>query len=276
MKKVLSLSLVLALSLAATGVALGQQQTLRVDGSTTVGPIGDGFVEVFRVSHPDVTITVSKTGSGDGIAALIDGRADIAMASREAKATEFEKAIANGVLMTTHLVALDGVAVALHPSNPVTGLTIEQIRQIYTGEVTNWNQLGGPDLPIVAFTRDTSSGTYETFELKVMNKQPMAGTVQAVASSPEMFNQIQSTQGAIGYVGVGFVQPGIKAIEVNGIPVNTRTIRSGRYPIARPLFFYTNAFPQMGTPAYDFVTFQFSEKGQEIVLAKGYVPVTEY
>ena len=265
----------LALVLASSAVAADSKVVI-MEGSTTVGPIADAYVEVFKKSHPDVTITVNKTGSGNGAAALVDGRCDIANMSRFMKGQEFKDAVAKGVMPVAHTVAMDGVCPIVHPSNPIKELTIDQLRNIYMGKVTNWKQLGGADQKIVVVSRDTSSGTYETFEKLVMNKQKMADSVQYVASNPEAHAKAKSTAGAIAYVGLGFVDKNIKALKVNGVAPSRRTIASGKYPISRPLFMFTNGYPKLGSVVHALVTFHLTPKGQDIIDAKGYVPVTDY
>jgi phosphate transport system substrate-binding protein len=251
-------------------------ETLQIEGSTTVGPIADAFAGYFKKVYPDLRITVNQTGSGDGAAALIDGRCDIADMSRFMKADEFAKAVSNGVLPVAHVVAMDGVCVVVHPSNPVAALTTAQIRDIYMGKVTNWNQVGGADMPIVVISRDSSSGTYETFESLVMSKQNMGPGVEYVNSNPQAQARVKTTRGAVGYVGLGFVDASVKAIRVDGIQPTRQTIASGTYPVARPLFMFTNGYPKLGSMVHKFCTFYLSEKGQELVEAKGFVPLTNY
>lgn len=255
--------------------ALGATK-LHIEGSTTVGPIADGFAEVFKDMYPDVTITANKSGSGTGAAALIDSRCDIATMSRFMKEQEFKDAIAKGVFPVAHVVAMDGVCVIVHPSNPVGALSTEQVRDIYLGKVKNWKQLGGPDVPIVAISRDTSSGTYETFESFIMKGQKMDSSVEYVSTNPQAFARVKNTAGAVGYVGFGFVQTGVKAVTLDGIKATKQTILSGKYPVSRPLFMFTNGYPVLGSMAHKFVTFHLTEKGQEVVEDKGFVAVTEY
>ena len=252
-----------------------QAETLQIDGSTTVGPIADAFAEYFKSVYPSLDITVKKTGSGDGAAALVDGRCDIATMSRFMKPDEFAKAVSNTVLPVAHVVAMDGVCVVVHPSNPVRDLTTAQVRDIYAGRVTNWRQVGGPSVPIVVISRDTSSGTYETFEKLVMNKQPMAASVEYVNANPQAQARVRTTPGAIGYVGLGFLE-GVKALEVDGVKPTRRTVSSGSYPVSRPLFMFTNGYPKLGSMVHKFVAFYLTERGQELVEAKGYVPLTDY
>jgi len=262
--------------LAAPQSALAAETELQLEGSTTVGPIADAFAEEFMRNHPDWRITVKKTGSGDGAAALVDGRCDIANMSRFMKEKEFKNAVDNGVFPVAHVVAMDGVSVVVHPSNPISELTTEQVRDIYKGKYTNWNQLGGPNLEIVPISRDTSSGTYETFHKLVMKKEKMAGGVEYVKSNPQAHSRVKTTQGAIAYVGLGFVDAYVKALELDGVMPSQKTIASGTYPVSRPLYMWTNGFPKLGSPTHAFVTFHLSERGQEIVEAKGFVPITNY
>ena len=260
---------------SVVGAAEEAKQTLQLDGSTTVGPIGDAFAEAFMKSQ-GCSITVKKTGSGDGVAALIDARCDIAMSSRFLKPEEFKKAVENGVYPVAHTVAMDGVCVVLHPSNPINELTTAQIADIYMGKITNWKDLGGPDMAIVAISRDTSSGTYEVFHEKVMNKKDMAASVEYVNANPQAHARVKTTAGAIGYVGLGFLDRNVKAIKVDGVAPTKRTIAQGTFPVSRPLFLFTNGYPKLGSLIHAFCIFYLSEEGQEIVEAKGFVPMTNY
>ena len=253
-----------------------KEAVLQIEGSTTVGPIADEFVEAFKRLHPQVSITVKKTGSGDGAAALIDGRCQIATMSRFMKVEEFRKAVERGVMPVAHAIAMDGVCVVVHPSNPVKGLTLEQARDIYAGRITNWKAVGGADMPIVVISRDTSSGTYETFNHIVMGKDRMFEKVEYVNSNPQAHSRVSTTQGAIGYVGLGFLDEKVKALAINGVSPSKKTIVTGTYAISRPLFLFTNGYPELGSAVHAFCTFYLTEKGQEIIEAKGFVPVTNY
>ena len=251
-------------------------EKLHIEGSTTVGPIADGFTEVFKDMYPDVTITVNKSGSGTGAAALMDGRCDIATMSRFMKEQEFKNAIAKNVFPVAHAVAMDGVCIVVHPSNPINALSSEQVRDIYLGKMINWKQLGGPDIPIVVISRDTSSGTYETFESFIMKGQKMAPSVEYVSTNPQAFARVEKTRGAISYVGYGFIQTGVKALTLDGVEPSRQTILNGKYPASRPLFMFTNGYPVLGSMTYKFVTFHLTEKGQEVIENKGFVALTDY
>jgi phosphate transport system substrate-binding protein len=255
-----------------TSSALAAEK-LQIDGSTTVGPIGDAFTEAFKNK---ASITVSKTGSGDGAAALVDGRCDIAMMSRFMKEAEFKTAVEKGIMPVAHAIAMDGVCVVVHPSNPVTELTSEQVKDIYMGKITNWKEVGGADIPIVVISRDTSSGTYETFHGLVMKNEKMADSVEYVNSNPQAHARVKSTVGAIGYVGLGFLDRNVKALKVDGVMPDRSTIAKGIYPVSRPLFLFTNGYPKLGSMIFQFCTFHLTEEGQEIIEDKGFVPVTAY
>jgi len=262
-----------ALVLATGAVTFGQTKIV-VDGSTTVGPLAKAFAEHFMSERPGVTVTVSESGSGNGAKSLINGTCDVADMSRFMKETEFKAAVEAGVFPVAHVIAMDGIAVIVHPSNPARDLTVEQVRDIYLGKITNWKEIGGPDKPIVVISRDTNSGTYECFEELVMNKQKMAATVEYVGSNGAMRQRVQSTPTAIGYAGLGFVDRTVKALSVNGVQPSRATVVSGVYPIARPLYMFTNGYPKLGSPLHAFITLHLTPKGQEIVEAIGFIPVT--
>lgn len=271
----LAFGLVLTLGQVTT---YGQMQENRIviDGSTTVGPIAKAFAEYYMRQNPGVNITVSESGSGNGAKSLLNKACDIADMSRFMKDTEFSAAAEAGIMPVAHVVALDGLALILHPSNPVRDLTVEQVRNIYLGQITNWRQVGGPNRPIIIVSRDTNSGTYETFGGLVMNKEKITQSAEYVGSNGAMRQRVQSTQSAIGYVGLGFVDRTVKAVSINGVEANNETIVSGVYPIARPLFMFTDGYPKLGSHLHRFVTLHLTERGQEIVESIGFVPITAY
>lgn len=272
MKKTI-LSMILMSAAALTALA---DEAIVIDGSTTVGPIAKAFAEYFMAANPNVNITVSESGSGNGAKSLVNNVCDVAAMSRPMKDKEFLAAAEKGIQPVAHVVALDGLPILVHPRNPIGALTIEQVRKIYTGEITNWNEIGGPDMEIVVITRDTNSGTYETFEKLVMDKQKITEKAEYVGSNGAIRQRVQSTPSAIGYAGLGFVDKTVKALNVNGVYPSAATVRTGEYPIARPLFMYTNGYPKLGSPVYQFVTLHLSEDGQEMVDEIGFIPVTSY
>jgi len=270
--------LALAPSLAPSAAASAEWggKSLVVEGSTTVGPIVKAFKERFRSKYPDVSVEVSESGSGNGAKSLINGTCDVATMSRFMKENEFRAAVthARPVFPVAHVVAIDGIAVVVHPSNPVRNLTLEQLRDIYLGKVNNWKEVGGPNVKIVKISRDTNSGTYECFEELVLSHAQIAADTEYVGSNGAVRQRVQSTPAAIGYVGLGFVDSTLKSLTVNGIAATRATAFAGTYPISRPLFLFTNGYPKLGTPLHAFVTFHLSREGEELIDELGFVPVT--
>jgi phosphate transport system substrate-binding protein len=273
MRKILGLC-VLVLGLSAT--SLFAQSEIRIDGSTTVGPIVDAFVEAFATKNPSLKFSVKKTGSGDGATALIEGRCEIATMSRFMKMDEYVKAVAAERMPVPFTICMDGVCLIVHPSNPIQNLSKEQVKKIYTGEFTNWQQLSGPNVPIIALSRETSSGTYEVFNELAIDKAKMGEKVEMSNSNPAIFTRVSTTQGAIGYVGLGFLKSEVKAVRYENVMPTKETIARGTYKSSRPLYLFTNGYPELGSPLMDFCNFFLTEAGHEIITAKGFVPLTEY
>jgi phosphate transport system substrate-binding protein len=266
------ISMTAAAALGAGTVVGGEKNAIVVDGSTTVGPIAKAFAEYYMGKHPEVNITVSESGSGNGAKSLINAACDVATMSRPMKNSELQAARDAGVLPTERVVAMDGIAVVVNPANSVAGLAIEKVRAVYAGRIRNWKELGGPDQPIVAVSRDTNSGTYETFESLVMKGEKMAASTEYVGSNGGIRQRVMSTPGAIGYVGLAFTE-GVKSLKVNGVEASSETVTDKTYPLARPLYLYTNGRPAPGTPLYDFVNLCGSPEGKKIVADTGFVPV---
>ncbi len=267
---------VLALIAAAGISSAPAQDQIVIDGSTTVGPIGKAFAEYFMQHHPGINVVVSESGSGNGARGIVNNSIDIGMMSRFMRETEFKACADNGVMPVAHVVALDGLPILVHPSNPVSDLTVEQVRKIYTGEIRNWRELGGPNMAIVFVSRDTNSGTYETFNNVVMQGETIHGSCEYVGSNGAVRQRVQTTPAAIGYAGLGFVDETVKALRINGVMPSEATVITGDYPVARALYMFTNKYPEMGTPLYRFMTLHLTPEGEEIVKSIGFVPVTQY
>ena len=276
MKKTIATTMTLiALGAAAfTSAPAMAEKNIVIDGSTTVGPIAKAFADYYK-EKTGIGATISESGSGNGVKSLINGACDIANMSRFMKDSEFKTCVEKGILPVAHVVAFDGLAVVVNPANKVGALTMAQLADIYTGKIRNWKELGGDDAEIVVISRDTNSGTYETFNELVLRKNPVVKGAEYVGSNGQAKTRVASTKNAIAYVGLGFADDSVKTLSVDGILPSPKTIVSGKYPIARPLFMFTNKYPKMGTPVYDFVTLHLSEEGREIVRDLGYVPVAE-
>ncbi len=262
-------------ALALCGAAAWAETKIVIDGSTTVGPISKAFADFYKEGHPNVNITISESGSGNGVKSLMNKACDIANMSRFMKDAEFKSCVDKGIRPVAHVVAFDGLAVIVNPKNPVKALSMQQISDIYTGKISNWKELGGEDAKIVIVSRDTNSGTYETFNELVLKKAPVAKDAEYVGSNGRARTRVNTTKNAIAYVGLGFADDSVKTLSVNGILPNAKSLSSGKYPIARPLFMFTDGYPKMGSDVYNFVTIHLSKEGREIVSDLGYIPVCE-
>jgi len=244
-----------------------------ITGSTTVLPIAQAVAEALADKYE---IEVSGGGSSVGAAALIDGTTDIADHSRPMKGKEYDKAIANGVYPFTFHVANDAIAVIVHPSNPINDLTLDQLKAIFTGEVTNWVQLDAnfPDsgAKIVPVGRDSASGTFETWEKLVMGGDDPAVSVAVLPANAAVADRVAQNPNAIGYVGLAYVTPNHKQLTVDSKVATMETALNYTYPIARPLFMSTNGFPGPGA-VLDVILFVLSDVGQQIVQEIGYAPI---
>jgi phosphate transport system substrate-binding protein len=242
-----------------------------IKGSTTVLPIAQAALEAYMKANPGVNISLSGGGSGEGIKALIDKTADIATSSREIKDKEIELAKSKGVNPVAHTVAIDALIPIVHPRNKVEGLTIDQLSQIYQGKITNWNEVGGEDLKIIVVSRDSSSGTFETWGHLVLNNAKVTPKAQLQASNGAVVQAVSKNRYAIGYIGMGYLNKSVKALNVNSIKASAKTALSKEYPIARPLYMYTNGQPE-GVVA-GFISYVLSPAGQKLVAKEGFVPL---
>jgi phosphate transport system substrate-binding protein len=252
-------------------IGFAYAEDLRIDGSTTVLPIAQKAAEVFMKKNPDVKVYVSGSGSGTGIKALIDGTTNIATSSREAKEKEIADGKAKGVTLTAHKIALDGIVPIVHPSMNMESISMEQLRDIYNGKIKTWKELGGSDRPISIVSRDTSSGTYEVWEEKILKGDKVRPDALLVASSGQAVQTVAENRYAIGYIGIGYIDKSIKALKVNSRAATDQSVRDGSWPIARPLFMYTNGKPA-GKIA-TFIDFMLSQEGQKIVNEVKYVSI---
>jgi phosphate transport system substrate-binding protein len=271
MKKLfrMTASVTAALVLCAATASAGN---LVIKGSTTVLPISQIAVEDYMKAHPDVNISLSGGGSSNGIKAIIDGSTDIANASRFIKDKEVALANQKGVYPVPFAVAYDSIIPIVHPSNNLTDITLAQLKDIYMGKITNFKEIGGPDLKIVICSRDTSSGTYETWEGKVMKKERVTPAAQMMASNGAVAQAVSSNKNAMGYIGIGYLNDTVKPLKVDGVEGTKESTLNGTFPISRPLFMFTNGWPTGDT--LNFVNYMLHpEKGQKAVEKSGYVPL---
>jgi phosphate transport system substrate-binding protein len=246
-------------------------QSIVIKGSTTVLPIAQAALEAYMKKNPGVQISLSGGGSGEGIKALLDKTTDIADSSREIKKEEIELAETRGVKPVAHVVAYDAIIPVVHPKNKVSNLSIDQLSQIYQGKITNWKEVGGADLKIVVISRDSSSGTFESWDHFVMKKAKVTPKAQMLASNGALVTAVAKNRYAIAYLGMGYVNKSVKAVQVNGVTASVKTALSKEYPFSRELYMYTN-----GEPTGDvakFIAFVKSDEGQKIVAKEGFVPL---
>ncbi len=275
MKKLLSILAALLCVSAAYG------QKLVIKGSDTLGAkLVPQAAEAFKTTHPDVTFEIAAEGSTTGIAAITDGTAQIGMSSRRAKPVEISAALAKGVTMKPTIVAYDGMAVIVNESNPVTELTLRQVEQIFTGDVTDWTAVGGNPGKFSIYTRNTSSGTYSDWKELAMKKRDYASSSQKMAGNEQIAAEVAKNPNGIGYVGLAYTHaPGIRVVGIVGkdkiavLPSN-QTVQAKTYPYARPTFFYTNGEPS-GLTA-EFVDFMLGAEGQALVQKVGFVPAVQH
>lgn len=249
-------------SFAATEIA--------INGSTTILPFAQSTAEAFMKLDPGVRISVSGGGSGNGAKALIDGMVQIAAMSREMKDEEIEQAKGKGINPVQNIVAVDCIVPITHKSNPVKNLTAAQLRDIYAGKITNWKEVGGPDKRIAVVGRDTSSGTYEVWEEKIMKKTPVTPRALIVASSGALVQTVAGNPLSIGYDSLGYVNPNqVKALSIDGVTGTPETARSKKIVTSRMLFMYTNGNPTGEVKKY--LDFLVSDDGQKYVAREGFV-----
>ncbi len=270
MKKILIPTIIMVLALIALP-AIAKKNTLTVSGSTTVLPIAQATAEAYMDKHPEVNISIRGGGSGVGIAALMNGTAQIASSSRPIKSKELTQAKGKGVNPTAYAVALDGIAIIVNPSNTVKNLSIAQIKNIYTGKTKNWSEVGGPKQPIVVISRDVASGTFEVFNEKALAGSKVDSGAQLLASNNAVASSVGSTPGGIGYIGLGYVTGDVRVVPVEGVTPSSQTVKDGTYKLARKLYMYTNGKAKGDANA--FIGFIQSDAGQKIVVQQGFISI---
>ena len=268
--KISHLAFALGLALVSTEA---RAEKLVIKGSDTLGAkLVPQLAEQFKAQHPGTTFDIAAEGSTTGIAAIIDGTAQIGMSSRRAKPAEMSAASAKGVNMKPTIVAYDGIAVIVNSANSVKGLTKKQVEQIFTGEVNDWSAVGGSGGKISIYTRNTSSGTYSDFKELAMKKRDYAGGSQKMAGNEQIAAEVGKNPNGVGYVGLAYTKAGgIKVMPIDGVLPSNQTVHAKTYPYARPTFYYTNGEP--AGLAKQFLDFTIGSAGQKIVAQVGFVPI---
>ena len=279
MKKMICIALtaVMALSLIACGNTAKETEvpavteagkltgTVSTDGSTSMEKVIGGLGEMFMELNDNVTFTYNPTGSGSGIKAVQEGRCDIGLSSRALKAEEAEQGLVGTVL------AYDGIAVIVNPENTVEDLTVEQIAAIYTGEITNWSEVGGMEAEIVLVGREAGSGTRSGFE-EIVGVEDLCQYRQELTSTGDVITAVSQNPGAIGYASLASVKDTVKAIKVGGVAPSDETVKDETYAIQRPFVLVTKEGTALTETAQAFFDYITSEAAREVITAAGVVP----
>jgi len=264
----------LTLLFAVGWLAAGSNITIK--GSDTLVRLGQRWAEEYMKKHKGVVIQVSGGGSGTGIAALLNGTTDICEASRDMKTKEYKLAEEKGIKPYRISVALDGIAVYLNKENPVTTLSLTQLKGIYTGAITNWKEVGAPDHRIILYGRENNSGTYAFFKEHVLDKEDYADATQTLPGTAAVVNAVSKDKHGIGYGGIAWAK-GVKYAAVKkddttaAVEPNVETVSSGPYPISRELYWFFNGAPEGEIKAL--VNWVLSVEGQKLAEKMGYIPL---
>lgn len=272
-------------TLALTGLILGAtsasqaQEMLQIKGSDTLINLVQRLAEVYMEENPGKYIAVTGGGSGTGIAAMINEKCDIANSSRLMKQKEVDLANNQGVDPKRIVIAMDGLSVITNPDNPVNKLTVDQVGAIFKGEIKNWKDVGGNDMPITLYGRQSNSGTFVYFQDEIL-KGDYSPKMNRMNGNAQIVEAIKSDPSSIGYVGVGYIKenPGLGIVNIASrpggeyaSPLNSDDVKSGKYPISRPLNQYINGTPSQAVR--EFIEYELSEEGQKIVAEEGFFPV---
>jgi phosphate transport system substrate-binding protein len=275
----------LAIAVVLAGTAFAGPKLVQVKGSDTLVNVSQAWAEAFTEKTGKM-VAVTGGGSGTGIAALIDGKCDVANSSREIKKSEIEQANAKGINPVEISVAVDGLSVIVNGASPVKALTPDDIGKLFRGEVANWKQLGGADAPVTLYGRQPNSGTYVFFQEHVLGKRDYSPKMNQMNGNAQIIEAVAKDVSAVGYVGVGYVVgtdgkvvAGVKPLDILDkegkavSPLDRKAVKSGKYPLARTLLQYTN-----GKPAGDvleLIRFELSEEGQKMAEEAGFDAIGE-
>lgn len=267
--------IILSLALLISTVAIGSAQ--RIKGSDTVLPLSQKEAESFLSENPSANVTITGGGSGVGISALLEGTTDIAQLSRKIKFDERNKMKEAGKTVKEITIAYDALAVIVNPANKIKNLTREQLEGIFTGKITNWKEVGGDDMKIIPYSRETSSGTYEFFKESVLKNKNYVSGIMSMPATGAIVQSVSQTKGAIGYIGLAYITKDVQTIKVSYdegktyIQPSVENAKNKTYPIVRPLYYYYDQKAE--ATVKQFIDYVLSPTGQKIVAEIGYIPV---
>ena len=260
------------LAVFAADAAAAAKEEILITGSTTVLPVMQKAGEAFMAANPDISLAISGGGSGTGIKALNEKLCQVAMSSRDIKDSELAEGKAAGVNAVRTSIAVDALIPVTHPENPLKNLSVEQLRDIYAGKITNWKDVGGKEGAIVVVSRDSASGTFEIFSEYIMKKEKVLSAALLQSSNGGVVQAVANNRRAIGYIGFGYLDASLKKINVNGVEATQETALSRAWPISRELYIFTDGAP--AGPVKKLVEFLLDpQKGQKIVAETGFIPL---
>lgn len=249
----------------ATGDSTGLSGSITIAGSTSVQPLSEELAKAFMDKNTGITINVQGGGSSAGVKAVNEGAAQIGASSRDLK--ESEKSLG----LTEHKIALDGIAVVVNPKNPVTELTMEQVKKIFSGEISNWKEVGGKDSAINVITREEGSGTRSAFEEIVLGEAKMYRKAITQPSTGSIKTTVAGDENGIGYISIGSLGEDVKGVKIDGVEPTIENVKNNSFKISRPFLYLTKGEMNQATKA--FIDFVMSEEGQKIVTESHFIPV---
>ena len=273
MKKMKKMLLTAAIALATISATHAQ----KIKGSDTCLPLSQQEAENYMKTNKSASVTVTGGGSGVGASALMEGTTDIAQLSRKMKFDERQKLQTQGKTVKEVIIAYDALAVIVNPANKVTNLTREQLEGIFTGKITNWKEVGGADIKIVPYSRETSSGTYEFFKESVLKNRNYMNGIMSMPATGAIVQSISQTKGGIGYIGLAYLNKGVKAVHVSYdegktfVEPSVANAKNETYPIVRPLYYYYLTGSEAAVKP--FIDYVLSAAGQKIVSEIGFITV---
>ena len=245
-----------------------KKEGVSTDGSTSMEKVIGSLGEAFELKNKGVTFTYNPTGSGSGIKAVLEGRCDIGLSSRNLKDSEKQQGI------TETILALDGIAIVVNPENPVVDLSMEQLASIYKGEITNWSEVGGVEGEIVLIGREAGSGTRDGFE-SITGTEDACRYRQELTSTGDVITTVSNNPNAIGYASLASVKESVKAVLVDGVAPSEETVKDGSYAVQRPFVLVTKEGTELSETAQKFFDYITSTEANEIIASAGVVPVSE-
>jgi phosphate transport system substrate-binding protein len=259
------LLLVLGVSAMASGCRRDSHNSLTLAGSTSLQPLAERWADAYSHKHPESRLTIQGGGSTAGIRAALSGAAQIGMVSRSLTAQESRRARSVNV-------ARDGIALVVHPENSVKSLTLFQIQQLYAGEIKSWRGVGGMNRDVTVITREEGSGTRAAFESLAMGDRAIVASALVSDSTGAVSQMVGSDPAAIGYISIGLVGPGVRALSIDGIKASEESIDAGRYPLVRPFLFVLRIGSEHDQRATDFMRWVTGPEGREVTRREGMLP----